>query len=154
MPKIKIVMYRDKVKLYLDGSEIPLWRLPDLVPIYIDTVNPDSHGAVVLEGEAWYGIEDEFLPSMAERQRLREIKTRNIVVRDSGKRVELEIRYKGNLYRLRYNKNSLPSAFTPQLISLRVMGRLDNEFISFLFNEFRNEELRKFIRELIRKENQ
>ena len=158
MPKVKIVLYKDKIKLYLDGNEIPLRRLPDLVPLHIDTVNPDAHGAVVLEGEAWYGLEDEFLPAINTEEEETpptpvEVRseTGNLILRDYGKRIEVEIRYGGNLYRLRYDKSpSISSALTPQLISLRVMGRLDNNFIEFLFKEFRSRPIKDYIRRLSR----
>jgi len=81
--KIKLVFYKGKVRVFLGRREIPLSRLPDLIPIYLDKVNPDAGGAVVLEGYAWYGegsedevIGDEYLVPYLESE-MYEDKNRN-----------------------------------------------------------------------------
>lgn len=160
MPKVKIVMYKDKIKLILDGEEVPLRRLPDLVPLYIDRVNPDSSGAVVLEGEAWYGMEDELLdivqsevyeaePSNTTPHVVVKSDSGNLVITDHGTVIEVNARYGKDKYSTRIRKTpSALSALTPQLLSLRMLGRLDRRFIEFLVKEMRSRSVVEYLQRL------
>ena len=155
---LKIVLEKERAKVYVDGVEVSCERLPDYLPIYVFNVAITSQ-AVVMEGAPWYGEEDDqFFETIVketgaekagEASPLLEARsdTGNIIARNYRDFIEFEIRYGGKLYRVRYGRSpALIKALTPHLMSLHVLGRLDDSFISFIYKEMRSKAIREFLK--------
>lgn len=157
MPQLKLVIHKGRVLVYLDGMKIPLSRLPDLLPIYIDKINPNSSGAIVLEGEAWYGMGDEFLPAVTQyevsprpapetEEKIIKSASGNLTIKDYRDRIEVQIKYSNKKYTVSYNKGPhLPLHLSPPMLSLRVLGRMDSRFIGFITKELNDKNIREYL---------
>jgi hypothetical protein len=164
MKKIKIVVYNGNTRVYIDNIEVPLRRLPDLTPLFINNVLV-KNGVLVMEGEAWYGINDttfnlEIDPTISQKneeisiERFRS-KTGNMEIVNRPTSIEVRFKYKNRWYTVKFNKPIKTNiVLNPHFLSIRALGRVaDQEFLSFMMNELKDKELRNFIRRATRTTN-
>lgn len=115
--RIKLVVYGNNKKLFLDDEEVPWERLADMTPILVDRVDTKG-GVLVVYGMPWYDETD-----------IRPVVVGDIVFVPLGANIIVIAKHNGETKVISLPRSSQVFSTLPYLLSIQVLGKIDTEYV-------------------------